>query len=496
MRRYPVVLAVLLCLLPACALATETWMTVLLDGRKVGKVRIDRDVVGDRVTTSQSLDFRLTRVKTPLAMHTDVRSVETSAGAPLAFYARSKMSAQENTVEGTVRDDGAFQVSNTVGGQSKVNLLIWPSGAALIEGQRLTMATHGFKPGTTYRMRSFDAVKQQVATVDMEVIGDEMVDMPLGRESLHHLRQTLASGKNNSSVDLWVDGQGFVRRGIAPLLGFRMEMTACDEACANAPDQDVDLLRAAMIGAPRPMTANLRFAPVRYTILVRGGYTSPFVQTDEQRVTPIGDGLYQLDIGFSQSHSGEPGPLPEDTAPNPWVQSDSPEVLSMARSIVGDAATDIQRMRRLRSYLSDFITEKGLDVGYASALETIQTRRGDCTEHAVLLTALARSLGIPTRVVTGVVYVERFGGVNRVFIPHAWAQAWIENRWVSFDSAQRRFDATHIALGVGDGEPWRFFSSMSVLGRVRIERAIPASSLMDMPAPSMGDMGGGAGKGG
>ena len=168
----------------------------------------------------------------------------------------------------------------------------------------------------------------------------------------------------------------------------------------------------------------------------------------------------------------------------------------MAQRIVGDASSDIQRMRRLRSYLSDYITEKGLDVGYASALETIKSRRGDCTEHAVLLTALARSLGIPARVVTGIVYVDRFGGASRVFIPHAWTQAWIANRWISFDSAERRYDSTHIAMGTGSGDPWRFFRSMNVLSSIRIERATPASGLMDMPAPA-GDGGGqvGGGKG-
>ena len=168
------------------------------------------------------------------------------------------------------------------------------------------------------------------------------------------------------------------------------------------------------------------------------------------------------------------------------MQSESPEVVALARRAAGDASTDLQRMRRLRSFLSDYIDAKGLDVGYASALETVSTRRGDCTEHAVLLTAMARALGIPARVVTGIVYAERMGGATRVFVPHAWTQAWINNRWVSFDSAQRRFDSTHIALGTGNGEPWRFFSAINALTRIRIDRAIPSSNLMDMPAPSDG----------
>jgi hypothetical protein len=488
MRRSRAVLAVLLCLAPACALATETWMTVMLDGRKVGKLKIDREVAQDKVTTSQVLDFRLTRVKTPLAMRTEIQSVESPAGVPLAFFARSSMSSQENLVEGERRDDGAFQVANTVGGQSRVNLLVWPTGAAMVEGQRLNMMRQGFKPGTTYQTRNFDPQKQQVATVDVVVIGDEPVDLPQGREVLHHLRQSLAGAGGTQYVDTWVDDNGNVRRGIAPLLGFRMEMAACDEACANAPDQDVDLLRAAMVDSPRPMVASLRVAPVRYLVSVRGDRPNPFIETDEQHVHALGDGLYQVDVGFAVARTGEDGPGADDTAANPWVQSESPEVVAMAKRIVGDAATDLQRMRRLRSYLSDYISEKGLDVGYASALETIHTRRGDCTEHAVLLTALARALGIPTRVVTGIVYTDRYGGASRVFVPHAWTQAWIQNRWVSFDSAQRRFDATHIALGVGNGDPWRFFHAMSVLGSIRIERATAASAIMDMPAPSsLGD---------
>jgi transglutaminase-like putative cysteine protease len=252
-----------------------------------------------------------------------------------------------------------------------------------------------------------------------------------------------------------------------------------------------------MVGAPRPMVAALRAAPVRYTITVRGNFPEPFIETDEQHVTAVGDGVYTVDVGFGRIRSDEPPPSVEDISPNAWVQSDAPEIHAFAQQITGDATTDLQRMRRLRSYISDYIVKKGLDVGYASALETLQSRRGDCTEHAVLLTALARSMGIPARVVTGIVYVERMGGASRVFIPHAWTQAFVEGRWISFDSAQRRFDSTHIALGVGNGDPWRFFAAMSSLGHITIDRALPGSNLMDMPGPSgmSGEVGAGGGRG-
>ena len=95
MRRYLAVLAVL-CLIPPAIHAEERWMTVLLDGRKVGSLRIDRELDGDRVVTRQVLDFRMTRARTPMALRTELRSTESPTGDPLAFYASTRMSTQEN----------------------------------------------------------------------------------------------------------------------------------------------------------------------------------------------------------------------------------------------------------------------------------------------------------------------------------------------------------------------------------------------------------------
>ncbi len=126
-------------------------------------------------------------------------------------------------------------------------------------------------------------------------------------------------------------------------------------------------------------------------------------------------------------------------------------------------------MQSLEDFVRGFIRNKDLSVGYASALEVAKNPEGDCTEHAVLLAALGRALGIPTRVVDGLVYVDYYAGGEHVFVPHAWAQAYVDGRWRSFDAALHGFDAGHIALSVGDGDPWRFYAGFNTLGRLRIE---------------------------
>ncbi len=80
-------------------------------------------------------------------------------------------------------------------------------------------------------------------------------------------------------------------------------------------------------------------------------------------------------------------------------------------------------------------------------------RSGDCTEFSVLLAALARSRGIPARIAVGFAYSDRFSGKKDVFSPHTWVQAWTGKRWVSYDAGLGEFDATHIAVAIGDGDP-------------------------------------------
>ena len=101
-------------------------------------------------------------------------------------------------------------------------------------------------------------------------------------------------------------------------------------------------------------------------------------------------------------------------------------------------------------------------------MDTLASQEGDCTEHAVLLAALARASGIPARVATGLVYADSYAGRRDVFIPHAWVQAWVDGRWRGYDAALNGFDSGHLGFNVGDGDPYRYYQGMALLGRLRI----------------------------
>ncbi len=90
----------------------------------------------------------------------------------------------------------------------------------------------------------------------------------------------------------------------------------------------------------------------------------------------------------------------------------------------------------------------------------------------MLLAAGARALGIPARVVHGISYSGRMSGVPHVFAPHAWVQAWDGMRWTSYDAALGRFDAGHIALMIGDGDPGLAATFNGMIRDLRVVDAI------------------------
>ena len=138
--------------------------------------------------------------------------------------------------------------------------------------------------------------------------------------------------------------------------------------------------------------------------------------------------------------------------PTAWLQSDHPRLQAIAAPVARMQVSETRKMEMLLSRAMPLIPRVDY-AGHFSALEAINRREGDCTEAAVLLAALGRAAGIPTRVVSGLTYsrVPILGTAN-AFMPHSWVVAYVDGRWKSFDLALERFDSSHIALTIGDGD--------------------------------------------
>jgi hypothetical protein len=144
------------------------------------------------------------------------------------------------------------------------------------------------------------------------------------------------------------------------------------------------------------------------------------------------------------------------------IQANHKEIADQAAQIVAAGDTVLQKVTKLAQWTADNVRNEVKQS--FTALAVLRSREGECKAHANLYAALARSQGIPTRVVAGLVYTKNLG-----FLYHAWAESFVGG-WLSVDPTSKQIpvDATHIKVAPGDaGDETAAISEM--LGRVNME---------------------------
>jgi len=129
----------------------------------------------------------------------------------------------------------------------------------------------------------------------------------------------------------------------------------------------------------------------------------------------------------------------------PFIESRESAVKIAAAEAMSGGSSRADSLDKLSDWVFRSVAKKP-SAGIPSALAVLKTRSGDCNEHSVLFTALARSMAIPTRIQLGAVYQA-----GRFFY-HAWPACLIDGIWVEFEPTfgDHRADAARISLANGD----------------------------------------------
>lgn len=128
------------------------------------------------------------------------------------------------------------------------------------------------------------------------------------------------------------------------------------------------------------------------------------------------------------------------------INTDDPELKKLAKEATGGEKDPYKLADKLRQFVTEYVASKNLNIGFATASEVARNKEGDCSEHGVLLAALARINGLPSRVVVGLAYVPIFGKQDDIFGYHMWTQVYIDGRWLDIDAALRETVCSPIRL--------------------------------------------------
>jgi hypothetical protein len=386
---------------------------------------------GETLTTIENV-LIFNRLGSRVEMRSDSRYRESADGRLLAIHTEMSSSAQATTVDVEVKP-GALAVRTSTGGKTyerSVELageVLGPAAA-----RRLTLARlHA--TGDTVSYRVFVAELGSVTTISAVLTG-------VTAEALE-MEQSMDAMPGKTAV--WVDREGWLLRQVTQTPFGEVETVrstwgakAKEPAALPAESFERTMVKS---NVRLPEEREIERLTIRITHK-KPELGWPDFTADNQKVLEQTRDHVVLEI-----RRAEPDDMAPYLKPNALIQSDDAAVREIAKSVAGEERDAFRTALRLRNWTSEHMHfDAGIAVAPAS--EVARDRRGTCFGYAMLLGALARAAGIPSRVRMGLAYLDgAWGG-------HAWVDVFAGGRWLPLDAALE-------SSGTADAARFSFFTS-------------------------------------
>jgi transglutaminase-like putative cysteine protease len=251
-------------------------------------------------------------------------------------------------------------------------------------------------------------------------------------------------------------------------MGGVVKIQAEEEIIARAPGKGaVDVGYWSTVKIDRALGENTEIASLVVETELPEGVTIP--STHRQRVETVtvkGEDGGPVRLRLRRGHRMETAvPLTKEQradflAAEPGMEVEARAIRERAAAITKGGKATRARADAIKTWIFTTL-EKSYSRNSSSALAILQSRAGDCTEHALLFVTLARAAGIPAREVSGLIYA---GDEMQSFAWHAWAEFHDGHQWMTVDAAwnQLPVDATHIRFSTGNSD----LSWVHALGKI------------------------------
>ncbi len=432
--------------------AEPEWFGLYLVGKKAGwsraelrrEIRDGRDVLVGRGETLIRATVGGREVE---RRHEEERVYEARPGGRLlSFRAAWAGDGGARTVQGGCEGGTCKAVLESGGAREERTIEGVRDTADLADGVRLAAAHRSSVSGG-----QLDLEKLRVRDVQDVFLRRERIAGAGVQEEVSVVAESEAGDRMAAEYKVADDG-----RVVEIRLGEAIVARPEPEAAAKRLDT-IDLFALARVALPAPLPREVPKSVV-YRL---SGLPAAFQKNDaRQRFERAKGGTTVLTVTARRPAAADPardtplakaaaGAAADDLASTPQANADDPEIRRLAAQVVGDARGAYEAARRLSDHVHRTL-EKAYGASHDRASDVLAAGKGDCTEHAVLLVALARAAGIPARGVHGLVYAEYDDGQPALYW-HAWAEVRSGGEWIAMDPTfgQPVADATHVALGAG-----------------------------------------------
>jgi transglutaminase-like putative cysteine protease len=292
----------------------------------------------------------------------------------------------------------------------------------------------------------------------LTVEGEEEISIPLGTFKTYRVRMNYLGAE----YTVWITPDGEVVKEVSPLGIVSFKETGEHFITNDISSFDIVDKTAISSNLKIENPRGLEFLSIR----IGGIESTDGLDLIDNYRQFINDGLIEVRVGplsdintYEIPYTGKV--LKAYTQESILIQSTNDEIVKRASVILGGEKNSLEATRKINDWVYKNL-EKTPTISLPNALDVLESRKGDCNEHAALFTALARAAGIPTKLVLGLVFLDG------KFYYHAWNEAFV-GKWIAVDPTfgQLPADASHIKFIEGNLD--RSSEILRLVGKIKLD---------------------------
>jgi len=439
---------------------SEEWFGIFIQGQRVGYTftKIKKLVSGLEIETTSQMTINMMNEVTTLK--TQVFAVADDDYALTDFSLLINTKGHESKIEGNIKNNKLILTTYSQGiKQTQVKeIKEKPYIPDVID---LIVQKKNLKPGTEITIPYFDPTSQSTGKARIKVYPEEKV-LVLNNEMEGKKVEINYMGVVSY---LWLDENNKIIKNETPNLYMEMIPMSKEEALKEVkPQEAFDLLSffSIKLSNPLPEDRKISYVKLKLTGISEEGLD---LNDDFQRLVSENPLILEISLADINSLNDLNIPINEQKEfllPSGYIQCEHPDIIKVAKNITGKDKSAINVTKKLTAGVYRML-KKIPTPSMPSAIDVLKTKEGDCNEHSILFAALARALGIPTKVYVGLVNLQ-----GDAYFYHAWCAVWI-GKWVPVDPTFNQFPADVYHLKLKEGEISDWAEVMKVVGKLKID---------------------------
>lgn len=434
----------------AASFAADSWFGIYIGDSKIGysMMRSLPPAIPGGPASSQSLTVMKGKLLgSDLDMQINSRTDYNKDSSPLKLTYEMESSGRTQTVVANFEPGKIIaQINNN--GQISQKIIEVPAGVKVVDDATNMLVLGGANATKSFKVMVLDPTT--VSLIENEVVVKGPAELLVKGQKRSG---TLVEVRDPRSLTkIYFDGKGEVIR-IDAALGMMMVPESEAEAKRGVGEDRPDIGTTAAIRVEPNLERSLDTILVEY--VVSGADLSKIPSDNYQTLGKAGP-TWVVSVHPSQEDrsNGDLISVAASKANKRWIQpslhipSDQKRFKDLAAKVVGNSKYSLEASRKISKYVMGVMNDNGSIGVLRNANEILDSKEGVCRDYAILAATIMRAAGIPTRVVSGLIYYDG------QMLYHAWVEVFSGSKWIIQDPtrANQPTNATRIKLAQGDVE--------------------------------------------